>query len=133
MSVFAHDDLPLHPPLRDVRDRPMAVLVPADQVPEGVTVLGRVVLSEADRPGVPREDHLATLTPDREPGPAQGVRIDLDCRTAEVDGRELELTRLEFDLLALVIDQPYRVHSRRTLLNTLWDTAWTGGSSGTHR
>ena len=26
-----------------------------------------------------------------------------------------------------LVSQPNRVHSRRSLLHTLWDTAWTGG------
>ena len=42
-------------------------------------------------------------------------------RRAYVAGRELELTRREFDLLALLVTAPHRVHTRSALLSRLWD------------
>ena len=41
-------------------------------------------------------------------------------RSCRVDGKEAELTRLEFDLLARFISQPGRVLTRRTLLDAFW-------------
>jgi rhodanese-related sulfurtransferase len=49
------------------------------------------------------------------------VSVDPDQRRAVVEGRELELTRLEFDLLAHLVAAPDRVHTRRVLLASLWD------------
>jgi hypothetical protein len=41
-------------------------------------------------------------------------------RRAYVDGRELDLTRLEFDLLSHLIAAPQRVHTRGALLEQIW-------------
>jgi DNA-binding response OmpR family regulator len=37
-----------------------------------------------------------------------------------VDGREVELTRREFDLLAALLREPTRVHTREGLLELVW-------------
>ena len=63
------------------------------------------------------------------PGPAPSpddrdeldLAVDTDQRRAVVEGREVELTRLEFDLLAHLVAAPDRVHTRSALLTTLWD------------
>ncbi len=49
-----------------------------------------------------------------------GLRVDRARRTAEVDGRPVELTRLEFDLLAYLAENPGRVVSRGELLREVW-------------
>jgi rhodanese-related sulfurtransferase len=49
------------------------------------------------------------------------LAVDTDQRRAVVEGREVELTRLEFDLLAHLVAAPDRVHTRGALLTTLWD------------
>jgi hypothetical protein len=60
----------------------------------------------------------------RAPAPVSGlaspVRVDSERRTAEVDGRPLELTYLEFELLAHLVAHPHRVHSRDQLVTTVW-------------
>jgi rhodanese-related sulfurtransferase len=56
------------------------------------------------------------------------LRVDGDERRATVEGRELELTRLEFDLLAHLVAAPNRVHTRAALLSTLWDGRGENGS-----
>jgi hypothetical protein len=53
-------------------------------------------------------------------GLTPAVRIDGERRTAEVDGRPLELTYLEFELLAHLVAHPHRVHSRDQLVTTVW-------------
>ena len=64
----------------------------------------------------------STTVPDVAPAPARvgGLTVDLARRTAEVDGRPIELTRLEFDVLAYLITNPGRVVSRRELLREVW-------------
>ncbi len=47
---------------------------------------------------------------------AGGMRIDRDQREVSVDGHEVELTRSEFDLLAVLALAPGRVHSRYELI-----------------
>jgi DNA-binding response OmpR family regulator len=53
-----------------------------------------------------------------------GLRIDLPRRTVEVDGKPVQLTYLEFELLRTLASTPGRVYSRQALLDKLW-----GGSA----
>jgi DNA-binding response OmpR family regulator len=53
-----------------------------------------------------------------------GLRIDLSRREALLDGRPLELTRREFDLLAYLAGRPGTVVSRRELLTEVWQQAY---------
>ncbi|MCK9900383.1 DNA-binding response regulator [Parafrankia colletiae] len=52
--------------------------------------------------------------------------VDPRQRTAVVDGRELELTRREFDLLAYLAARPGEVVPRRELLAAVWQQAYGG-------
>ncbi|MEV0224748.1 winged helix-turn-helix domain-containing protein [Streptomyces sp. NPDC050704] len=49
-----------------------------------------------------------------------GVRIDPTRHVAELDGRELDLTYLEFGLLAHLVLHPHHVHSREQLMAGIW-------------
>jgi DNA-binding response OmpR family regulator len=49
-----------------------------------------------------------------------GLTVDRARRTADVDGQPIELTRLEFDLLAYLAANPGRVVSRAELLRKVW-------------
>ena len=49
-----------------------------------------------------------------------GLSVDPARRTAEIDGRLLDLTRLEFDVLAYLAANPGRVVSRKELLREVW-------------
>ncbi|MHB9857046.1 winged helix-turn-helix domain-containing protein [Streptomyces sp. YIM S03343] len=48
------------------------------------------------------------------------IRIDPARHVAELDGRELDLTYLEFGLLAHLVLQPHQVHSREQLIAGIW-------------
>jgi len=50
---------------------------------------------------------------------AEGVRIDVPRRTVEIEGRQVQLTYVEFELLAELARSPGRVFSRRQLLERL--------------
>ncbi|MFG2296609.1 winged helix-turn-helix domain-containing protein [Streptomyces sp. NPDC048603] len=98
------------------------VLVPADQQPPlGLVPQPVAPAPAADRApaGVPAAS-AATGTGDAL------VRIDPTRRTAEVDGRELDLTYLEFELLAHLVAHPHRVHSRDQLVTTVWGYGHVG-------
>ncbi|MEV6651173.1 winged helix-turn-helix domain-containing protein [Streptomyces sp. NPDC051219] len=82
------------------------VLVPADQHPPSLV---------ASAPAV----EAVTTGDDR-------VRIDPAQRTAEVDGQVLDLTYLEFELLAHLVAHPQRVHSRDQLVTTVWGYGHVG-------
>ena len=49
-----------------------------------------------------------------------GVLLNLDAKTASIDGEPLVLTRLEFELLALFLQNPNNVFSREELLRRCW-------------
>jgi two-component system, OmpR family, KDP operon response regulator KdpE len=49
------------------------------------------------------------------------LRIDTSSRVASLNGNDLELTRMEFDLLAHLASQPDHVVSKRELLAAVWD------------
>ena len=51
---------------------------------------------------------------------AGGVRIDLRTRRVERDGREIQLTAREFELLAYLMRHPDQVLSREQILNAVW-------------
>ncbi|MFE6662335.1 winged helix-turn-helix domain-containing protein [Streptomyces sp. NPDC057697] len=88
------------------------VLVPADQQP-AVTAAA----ASAAQYVVP--------TPVEEPATGP-VRIDPVQRTAAVDGTTLDLTYLEFELLAHLVAHPHRVHTRDQLVTTVWGYGHVG-------
>jgi two-component system response regulator RegX3 len=63
-----------------------------------------------------------------EPLRAGGLELDERTRRAALDGRELELTPKEFDVLAVLIRDPGAVVSRRRLLEEVWETTWYGST-----
>ncbi|HZN55868.1 MAG TPA: response regulator transcription factor, partial [Candidatus Polarisedimenticolaceae bacterium] len=54
------------------------------------------------------------------------LRVDLASREAALDGRDLGLTRKEFDLLAELLRQRGRVLTRERLLETVWGYDYPG-------
>ncbi|MFB7174487.1 winged helix-turn-helix domain-containing protein [Streptomyces sp. NPDC056254] len=95
------------------------VLVPADQQPPLAFTPQAVTTPVQPAPG-----------PAGSQGPGQDddalIRIDAAQRTAEVDGRVLDLTYLEFELLAHLVQHPHRVHSRDQLVTTVWGYGHVG-------
>ncbi|MFD8693067.1 winged helix-turn-helix domain-containing protein [Streptomyces sp. NPDC059651] len=85
------------------------VLVPADQQPAIAAAAAQYVVPEV------LEDSGA--------GP---VRIDSVQRTAAVNGNTLDLTYLEFELLAHLVAHPHRVHTRDQLVTTVWGYGHVG-------
>ncbi|NUR99652.1 MAG: response regulator transcription factor [Kribbellaceae bacterium] len=56
-----------------------------------------------------------------------GLRIDPRSREVTVDGKPVELTRKEFDLLLALSRRPGTVVSKRELLAEVWNMPWGGG------
>jgi two-component system response regulator MtrA len=54
------------------------------------------------------------------PAPDGAIRLDPHIRTAVRDGRPLDLSRLEFDLLLFLARHPRQVFSRTQLLTHVW-------------
>ena len=53
------------------------------------------------------------------------LAIDTEARVAWCGDVELPLTKIEFDLLATMVDNPRRVWRRETLLNIVWGGQWS--------
>ncbi|MFF7402204.1 winged helix-turn-helix domain-containing protein [Streptomyces murinus] len=118
------------------------VLVPADQQPPFLPVAVPEQAGPAVRTGPVGQAGLAhqagpagqTFQADRADltatsGQAVGeplVRIDSGRRTAFIEGRELDLTYLEFELLAHLVAHPHRVHTRDQLVTTVWGYGHVG-------
>ena len=72
------------------------------------------------------------------PAPADGdghevlrhgdLEVDIEGRMVLLEGKELDLTRTEFDLLATLLSGPRRVWPRESLLRAVWGNDW--GSDG---
>ncbi|MFJ5778780.1 winged helix-turn-helix domain-containing protein [Streptomyces sp. NPDC093094] len=115
----------------------------ADFLPPGATWLPAPQHSLPTLPGrPPMVGYLVLVPAEQQPpltaepaGPAAEaaaaggtplVRVDPVQRTAEVDGQELDLTYLEFELLAHLVAHPNRVHTRDHLVTTVWGYGHVG-------
>ncbi|MFF5566689.1 winged helix-turn-helix domain-containing protein [Streptomyces sp. NPDC012623] len=107
---------------------PDATWLPAPQhtlpsLPGQPPMVGYLVL-------VPAERHAAALAASAPRSPAEGgtgpVLIDSVQRIAVVDGEQLDLTYLEFELLAHLVAHPNRVHTRDQLVTTVWGYGHVG-------
>ncbi|MFE1322318.1 winged helix-turn-helix domain-containing protein [Kitasatospora phosalacinea] len=95
-------------------------------------LVGYLVLvpAEAPAPAAP----VASVAPVAEAPAARpftrpadnGISVDLDRRNAYVDGSLLDLTYLEFELLAHLTEHPHRVHTRDQLVHTVWGYGHVG-------
>jgi DNA-binding response OmpR family regulator len=56
--------------------------------------------------------------------PAGPVRIDRDAREVWVAGKQVVLTRIEFDLLVALTENVRQVHTRDRLRERVWGGSW---------
>jgi len=77
--------------------------------PREIVARVRAVLRRTSAQSVP------AASPDLPP-----IVVDRATRRAEVGGAPLELTRVEFDLLACMLDGPGRVYTRAELIDRVW-------------
>ncbi|MEU8955662.1 winged helix-turn-helix domain-containing protein [Streptomyces sp. NPDC048518] len=107
---------------------PGATWLPAPQhtlptLPGRPPMVGYLVLVPAGQEPVTADP----APPEAVPAPAAGpIRIDAVQRAVEVDGRQLDLTYLEFELLAHLVAHPHRVHTRDQLVTTVWGYGHVG-------
>ena len=57
---------------------------------------------------------------------AKSVTVDGEARAAWKDGKSVDLTAKEFDLMELLLRNPGRVYSRENLLNVVWGYEYAG-------
>ncbi|GGZ21192.1 response regulator transcription factor [Streptomyces poonensis] len=64
------------------------------------------------------------------PGSLRAGSLEVDPRTRKVflDGREVRITRKEFDLLLVLMEDPGSVLERQDLMSRVWDENWCGSS-----
>ena len=67
-------------------------------------------------------------TPDRPILEAGSLRLDMDSRGVTIDGRPVELTAREFDLLAFLMHAPGRVFTRDQIYEGVWGYSYLGNS-----
>ncbi|MFH8785431.1 winged helix-turn-helix domain-containing protein [Streptomyces roseoverticillatus] len=111
------------PPVAELLHSGAATWMPAPQhtvpsLPGQPPMIGYLVL-------VPAEQQAPEPTPAATHGDAL-VSIDPEQRTASVAGRPLDLTYLEFELLAHLVAHPHRVHTRDQLVTTVWGYGHVG-------
>ncbi|WP_434995350.1 response regulator [Arthrobacter sp. Ld5] len=70
---------------------------------------------QPERSEAPRDDLLRH----------DGLTMDVEGRIVTLAGRELALTRIEFDLLATLLAGPQRVWTREALLDRVWGDGWS--------
>lgn len=91
-------------------------------LPGGPRMVGYLVLVPADRQPPFPQAAPADATDDTD----APIRVDPARRTAEAGGRHLDLTYLEFELLAHLVAHPDRVHTRDRLVSTVWGYGHVG-------
>jgi DNA-binding response OmpR family regulator len=105
----------------DEADRVAALETGADDYvtkpfsPREVVARVRAVLRRASSSARPRESEPPWPTAVGRP-----FVVDESTRRAEVSGRALELTKVEFDLLACMVNAPGRVFTRAQLIERVW-------------
>ncbi|GGN53688.1 winged helix-turn-helix domain-containing protein [Streptomyces kronopolitis] len=105
---------------------PLAV----DRLPDGTWQLTLRALEPVSVHRLPSDEvHIilapAREEPEHEPEPAapprpEPIRIDTAARTVYARDRQLELPRLEFDLLAHLVRHPRRTFTREQLMAAVW-------------
>jgi DNA-binding response OmpR family regulator len=92
----------------------------------GAAVTAAVALSDPARAALsaaPDDDAAAAQSA----GPEKaGLEIDRHAYRVSADGRPVELSFREFELLAFLAEHPGRVFSRRQLVSSVWDGAEVG-------
>ena len=74
----------------------------------------------------PRASKLAATPASTAEALFDALRLNTATREVAVDGRDVALTRTEFDILAAIAAAPRRVFSRRQLVDAVWGEGWGG-------
>lgn len=61
-----------------------------------------------------------TTKPEKDQVGRGGITLDLDSKECRVDGEVVAMTKLEFELLALLLSKPGQVFSREKILQEVW-------------
>ncbi|MDI3403850.1 winged helix-turn-helix domain-containing protein [Streptomyces cavernicola] len=94
------------------------VLLPAGTDP--TELFARSGIQPEARALAPERDSVQRDLLQRDAAQRDPLQIDAERRVAVLDGRELDLTYLEFELLAQLVRNPRRVYSREYLVERVW-------------
>ena len=95
--------------------------------PRELTLRVQAVLRRARAAAGAVQDGTAAVPP--QPVRSGRLEVDVAARRARSDGRELDLTVREFDLLAFFVSHPGRAFTRAELLEQVW--GWSVGDLST--
>ena len=119
---------------RSGSDMPILMLTALDRVGDRVVGLDAGADDYLAKPFA-IEELLARLralarraAPERPVLEAGTLRLDMDTRAVTMDGRPVELTAREFDLLAFLLDAPGRVFTRDQIYEGVWGYSYLGNS-----
>lgn len=108
-------------------DVPIVLVMPAERIPLADPVLhAHEMIVRPLRRGelLSRIDRATAASPVRAVPDlslrAGGLVLDPGSRTVSIDGRPIEFSAREFELLAYLVRHPVRVHSRSQLLQGVW-------------
>ena len=94
--------------ISEVKARVKAVLRRTNLLEKQETTMGS---SQAEYANNVFQENLVTY---------DGLKLNLDRKECYVDGNEVVLTKLEFEVLALLLSKPGQVFSREKILQTVW-------------
>jgi two-component system alkaline phosphatase synthesis response regulator PhoP len=123
--------------LRRESDVPILMLTARTEERDKLVGLGLGADDYVTKPFSPREMVARVRTILRRAGPGQrpaegqiltqgGLEMDIVRRTVAVDGRPVNLSLREFELLHTLLDHPGRVFSRQELLDRCWGLDFAG-------
>ena len=78
----------------------------------------KAIIRRTNRKDAPKE-HTALLE-------MSGVRLDCDSRRVSIEGKEINLTAKEFEVLELLMRNQGKVYSREKLLQLVWGSDYPG-------
>lgn len=109
------------PRLERLRTLPGAVTVTISVGANGSAESERVLSALRDLVAAAGSEASVVLLPQDSPDPGDsGLRLDSRSRAATRDGRGIDLSRLEFDLLVFLARHRHQVFSRNQLLLQVW-------------
>jgi hypothetical protein len=101
------------------RDATLLAVVPIPGTGTSLAIVGYVIATSVHQPPAePRPDQAGRQPPATPPG--TGLRLDHRQRRVWLDGREVQLTFQEFELLAFLAAHPARVFTRADLVGQVW-------------
>jgi DNA-binding response OmpR family regulator len=109
------------------RDATLLAVVPIPGTGTSLAIVGYVIAASAATPATPATQAVGPVTQTREPAKGRAtrtsgsaLRLDHAQRRVWVDGREIQLTFQEFELLAFLAAHPATVFTRADLVGHVW-------------